>query len=156
VKRVLTRAIRLRPRLLLVGFAILAVLVLSAENAVAAPSVSASPTLLDFGKVQVGTTAVLQLTITNTGDQDLSWAGFSYNLPFGTDVSTNSTCYTVGTITAGSQCDIAVTFSPAKAGRYASPLQAQFTLASDHNSIVATVDVSGKGRGCPGGGNSCA
>lgn len=135
--------------------AMLASTLVAAVPVAAAASVSASPSVLDFGKVQVGTTNVVYLTITNTGDQDLALAGFGGNLPFGVDFPAG-TCYTVNPIQPGSSCTIAATMSPTKPGKYSSPLQAQFTLYSDHSALVATVDVTGVGRGCKGGGASCS
>jgi hypothetical protein len=134
---------------------VMASLFVTVAPVAAAASVSASPAVLDFGKVQVGTTATLYLTITNTGTEDLAWAGLSHNPPFSADVPAG-TCFTTDPIVPGETCTIAVTLSPTKPGKYASGLQAQFTLASDHNDLVATVDVTGQGRGCKGGGASCS
>lgn len=134
---------------------VMASLFVTVAPVAAAASVSANPAVLDFGKVQVGTTGVAYLTITNTGNQDLALAGFGGNLPFGVDFPAG-TCYTAEPIQPGQSCTIAATFTPLKPGRYTSGLQAQFTLSTDHNTLVATVDVTGQGRGCKGGGASCS
>ena len=127
-----------------------ATMLVAAAPVAAAASVSASPAVLDFGKVQVGTTKVVLLTITNTGDQDLFWAGLSSNPPFSVDVA-GSGCYVLDRILPGQSCTLSVTLAPTKAGRYSSPLQAQFNLYDDRSAVVATVNVSGQGRGCRGG-----
>ena len=141
---------------LIVGVAaLIAGMLGTAAPAAAVASVSASPGVLDFGKVQVGTTGIVYLTITNTGDQDLVWAGFSHNPPFNVDVP-GSECWVVDRIQPGTSCTLTVTMAPTKPGRYVSPLQAQFNLYDDRTFVAATVDVTGQGRGCKGGGASCS
>jgi hypothetical protein len=111
------------------------------------PNIAVSPTSHDFGSVVVGgSSAPLQVTISNTGSQNLvvSSMSLSDTLNFTFDASGgSSTCgTTTPTILPGSSCMVAVTFNPTSEGTF----NATLTVTSN-DPDTPSVDVTLSGMG---------
>ncbi|MDJ0923879.1 MAG: choice-of-anchor D domain-containing protein, partial [Acidimicrobiia bacterium] len=106
------------------------------QNTVPLPVISVSPTLIDFGQVDVGDTGgPVTVTVENIGTADLNVTDISTSAPFGE----TSTC---GVVAAGGSCTVDVTFAPTAAG----PAADDLTITSDAaNGPTTTVPLSGEG-----------
>jgi hypothetical protein len=89
---------------------------------------------LTFGSVTVGQTSTAQLTISNTGNAELSVTGVTYPTAF-------SGTFTSGTIAAGGSQIVTVTFAPTAAQTYTGNITVTGNQSSGTNSIA----VSGTG-----------
>jgi bacillolysin len=111
------------------------------------PHITLSTTSLDFGDMQVGTTASLQVTVGNTGNYPLTISGitFSGSAQFSHDGSPRE-------IPAGYELDVTVSFSPTAAGSAAGTLAIR---SDDPDTAESVVQISGNGVGnsSSGGGN---
>ena len=109
-----------------------------AEGTATAPEIDVTPLALDFGTVDVGSTADLDVSIANTGDADLALTGLSIS---GSDVFS-----LVGaaptSVAAGETETVTVRFAPAAAG----VANAVLTIASD-DADEGTVEVTLEGTG---------
>ncbi len=76
---------------------------------------TASPTLLDFGTVNVGNSKALTITFSNSGCTDLHVDGFAWTSRGGL-THTHTTCY--GTIKSGATCTSKFTYKPTEAGSH--------------------------------------
>lgn len=108
---------------------------------VASGAIFNAPATLDSGNVNVGTAVSTPLTISNTGNADLTIAGYTLG-------GANPGQFSVApgqcpTITAGNTCSIQVSFNPS------SPLQQQATLTFADNGLnnPHTVTLTGTGVG---------
>jgi hypothetical protein len=78
-----------------------------------APVVTLSPSSLNFGNQNVGTTSAAQnVTLTNSGNASLSISSIVAR----GDFAQTNTCPVGGNLAAGSKCAISVTFTPSVAG----------------------------------------
>ncbi len=103
------------------------------------PVVSLSPTSLNFGSQQVGTTSAAQtVTLTNTGGSTLNFSSVTIT---GTNSSdfTDATCGT--SLAAGANCTLSVTFKPTATG----PRNAFLTITDDAVDSPQKVGLSGIG-----------
>ena len=81
------------------------------------PGVSLSPTSLTFASQTVSTTSGAQtVTLTNTGNAPLNITGISLNGTNPGDFAQTNTCPTGGSLAAGANCAISVTFTPTASG----------------------------------------
>jgi hypothetical protein len=81
----------------------------------AAPNVSLSPTGLTFSQQYVGTTSAVQnLTLTNTGNAALYIVSVGFTGTNPGDFSQTNTCGSI--VAAGANCSVSVTFAPTAAG----------------------------------------
>ena len=92
------------------------------------------PAFLDLGGAPVGGTRTAVLTIANTGNATLNVTGITYPLGFAGDWSS-------GTIAAGANRQVNVTFSPTRAGVFTGTI----SVSSDATSGGNAVSVSGSG-----------
>ena len=91
---------------------------------------------LDFGTVQVGDSAFRTLTLSNTGNADLTVSSISYPAGFSGNWS--------GTIIPGGSQDVTISFSPNTAQSYSGSLSisSDMTGGSASASIIGTGDVT--------------
>jgi hypothetical protein len=115
----------------------------AAPRAVASPDLTLTPNPLDFGDQPIGaTSAGMQLTLTNLTTLTLT---FGVTV-VGNDVASEfrqgpaSTC--TGTIAAGAQCTIDVTFTPATVGSRTGT--ATVTVSSSFRAAVVTIRASAR------------
>lgn len=103
-------------------------------------AVSLSPSSLNFGKQQVGTSsAPLTVTLHNAGSVTLNIFGIAMTGTNASDFSQSNNCGSA--VTAGGNCTINVTFSPAaKGSRHAS-----LSVSDDGGASPQTVSLSGTG-----------
>ena len=92
---------------------------------------------LAFGSVQVGTSAVRALTISNSGNDTLTISSISYPAGFSGD-------WAGGAIPAGSARVVTVTFAPVSASNYGGTI----TVNGNHTAGANTIIVSGTGSAC--------
>ena len=92
---------------------------------------------LQFGNVQVGQTACITLSITNTGNAMLTYSGLSFT---GGTADVFSAAAS-GTILPGSVHLFGVFFKPVEARAYSGTLR----VDADHTSGTNTIDLSGTG-----------
>jgi len=105
-----------------------------------APVVSLSPTSLNFGNQNVGTTSTIQtITLSNLGSAALSIA----NISIPPDFSAANTCGT--SVPAGSNCMISVSFQPSAAGMRGGLL----TIKDNASGSPQSVSLSGNGAVVP-------
>ncbi len=99
--------------LLIAGCASAALVGTHAAGAATTPSITVSPTALDFGDVQLGTTGTGQtVTVTNTGTAAVKLSGsYVTSGPF----KVTQLCRGV-TLAPGASCPMTISFAPTKAG----------------------------------------
>jgi Raf kinase inhibitor-like YbhB/YbcL family protein len=99
---------------------------------------------LSFGSVAVGQSASQTLHITNRGTADLAWTGVnSSDRAF-------SASPAAGTIPAGGNRAITVTFAPTRAAAYSATITVVSDATSGENTIAASGEASGEAPGEPG------
>jgi hypothetical protein len=110
------------------------------------PKISASPSSVNFGKVNMGSASSSKLvTIRNTGMSDLNISGISIS---GTN-DFNQEANDCSVVAKGSSCTISIIFSPSSP---ASKESASLTISSDDTKKPAlNVKLSGIGEGTSGG-----
>jgi uncharacterized repeat protein (TIGR01451 family) len=109
-----------------------------------APVASLSPSSINFGNVEIGTTSGHQtLTITNTGDsgQLLTISGTSITGVNAYDFAIASNGCLLGAVSAGASCQIQLTFTPTVAGLRSATL----TVSDNAAGSPQTVGLSGTG-----------
>jgi len=111
-----------------------------------AASLSVSTTSLAFGSVNLGQSADLPLTVSNTGGTDLTVDAIMSSDPQFSPVFTGSPSGTPFTLAAGAELTIMVRFQPSAAGTH------NGTLSVSNNSGSPTVNISLSGEGAGGGG----
>jgi hypothetical protein len=110
--------------------------------AAAQPVVTLSPTSLNFGNQQVGTTSPGQnITLSNTGTGSLSITKISLTGSNAADYAQTNTCGS--SVAAGASCTISVTFTPSKIGTRA----ASVNIADNATGSPQSVSLSGSGTG---------
>ena len=104
---------------------------------VVSPTVSFSPTSLNFNSVNVGRKATLPVTITNTGSFAIQMADFAFA---GTGASAFSHTSNCGQqlIAPGGTCTAQVSFIPAVAGNYSVTMQTPDSFNGSPQSITVT------------------
>lgn len=138
----------MRRRLTLI-IALIATLTLSGVSVSSAVSGPAQfdPNPVDLGSIQAGTQTSQTVTVTNSGGTDMSVGASAFSFTgsnpgaFGT---ANDGCSGT-TVTAGTSCQVDVTFSPGSAASYSAVLN----MASDSPTSPDTVGVSGTGTPVP-------
>lgn len=103
----------------------------------AAPAASFSAAQIAFGNQTVGTTSAPQsLTLTNSGNADLSITGLQASLPFGLG---NNTCG--NTLAAKASCTVQLSFTPTGTG----PATGSLSLTSNASGSPHSVALTGSG-----------
>jgi len=98
------------------------------------PTINASEESLDFGAVSLDEEAAMELTISNTGEQDLVIESTTATAPF--------TCTYSGTIPAGENAVINITFTPTEEIEYSDNLT--FNITGEFNG-TNTLPLTGSG-----------
>jgi uncharacterized repeat protein (TIGR01451 family) len=109
-----------------------------------APVATITPSSLDFGTVEVGTTSAHRtITVTNTGDagQDLMITAETLTPANSGFAIVTEHCATAGPIAAGTSCTIELTFTPPAAGARSAAL----SLTDNAAGSPHTVSVTGTG-----------
>jgi len=106
----------------------------SGTGTVAATRIISVPASLDLGSAPAGGRQTAVLTIANTGNSPLNVTGISYPPGFSGDWSS-------GSISAGGNRQVTVTFSPTRAGAFTGTV----SVSSDATTGGNTVSVSGSG-----------
>jgi len=130
----------MRMRMFRGSCAVLLVLVTSAcgGGATTAPSSTAAIALsgtLAFGAVELGRSAQLTMTISNSGSGKLSWTAIN------TGNTQLTASPTTGTVAAGGAATVTVTYAPSTG----TSIAGNMTVASDAISGINTIPVSGRG-----------
>ena len=113
---------------------------LSGTGVVQTPSVVMSANSLAFGNQEVGATSAAQtVTLSNTGNEALSITGVALTGANPGDFAQSNNCG--ASITAGGNCTISVTFTPAASGSFT----AAVSVADNANGSPQTVTLSGMG-----------
>lgn len=98
---------------------------------------NASAMSLDFGNVNVGASASLNVTLTNAGNSSVTLSGVNTS-----NGEINATGVSAGLILSiGQSLTANITFSPLTVG----PMTASVTIASDASNSPLTIDLSGSG-----------
>jgi Abnormal spindle-like microcephaly-assoc'd, ASPM-SPD-2-Hydin len=109
-----------------------------------APVVTVSPSSLDFGGVEFGSTsAPQQVTVTNTGSAELRITGVDVSGDFAGSPQPKD-CLALARLAPGGHCTIAVTFGPTTIG----PKSGTLTLTGFGASLASgswTVSLTGRG-----------
>ena len=108
--------------------------------AAAAPIAGAAPATLTFASTTVGvTTAAQTVTLSNTGNAALALSAIASSSP--AFVVSGGSCASGGSVSAGSNCTVMLSFKPTAAGA------ASGTLTFSHNASpnISTVALSGTG-----------
>lgn len=104
------------------------------------PSANLSTTSLAFGNQAIGTTSMAQtVTLSNTGNAALSISSLALTGTNPSDFTQSNNCG--GSVAAGGNCTISVTFTPAAAGS----MSAALTLSDNAAGSPQTVTLSGTG-----------
>ena len=104
------------------------------------PAVSLTPNSLVFGSQNLGTTSAPQsVTLNNTGNGTLNVSGIAMTGANPGDFTETSTCG--GSVAAGGNCTIAVTFTPSSAGTRS----ASMTITDNAGSSPQTISLTGTG-----------
>lgn len=98
---------------------------------VLAPNISLSATVINYGRVPLGTSVNQTISLTNDGNRDLVINSLSFN-----DIQFTTTQATPFTIGANSSRSVEVRFSPSVKGSYAKQLQIN---SNDPDQPIATV-----------------
>ncbi|MGO8790036.1 MAG: beta strand repeat-containing protein [Terriglobia bacterium] len=111
-------------------------------NTVSAPALSLSSASLSFGSEPVDKSSSIQsITLTNTGNAALSITGLAATGANASDFAQTNTCG--GSVAAGAECTIGVTFTPTAAGTRSGSL----SISDNAVSSPQTVSLSGTGTG---------
>jgi hypothetical protein len=106
----------------------------------ASPGVSLSPSSLSFGNEAVGVVSPSQtITLSNTGNAALSITGLALAGANPSDFAQSNNCG--GSVAAGGNCTISVTFTPAASGSFT----ASVSVADNASGSPQTVALSGTG-----------
>ncbi len=109
------------------------------STAASAPAVTLSPTTLNFGSQNVGSSATQSITVTNSGSASLAVSSASVSGTNAGDFTLVNGC--TASVAPGSNCSIAVTFDPSAAGARTATL----SIADNASGSPQTVAVSGTG-----------
>jgi hypothetical protein len=106
----------------------------------AGPTISLSPTTINFGNLADGTTsAKVPITVTNTGSSTVTFSSIAVTGTNSANFAQTNNCGT--SLTQGNACTINVTFSPSTAGSYT----AAVTLTDNAANNPQSVGLSGTG-----------
>jgi hypothetical protein len=106
------------------------------------PAVSLSPASLTFTSQSVGTTSASQsVTLTNTGNANLTFSSFTVTGGNSGDFAETNTC--PATLTAGVDCTVTVTFTPAGVGSRS----AAVSIMDSASTSPQTIGLTGTGSG---------
>lgn len=116
---------------------------LSGTGAATTSTVSVSPTAMQFQSQTLQTTSSpMNVTVTNTGTGAVQFTGFTISGTNSGDFAlATGTCNASGSLAAGANCTIAVTFTPASAGARTATL----SVADNATGSPQTVALSGTG-----------
>ena len=103
-----------------------------------APDLTTSTSALDFGTIEVGTTATQTVTLSNPTTVDVVLDGYTLQ-GADQDAFTISTSVGGATLSGGSDRSIQVDFQPSAAGTYS----AQLVVEAEGGSLTRTIDLSG-------------
>jgi Ca2+-binding RTX toxin-like protein len=108
-----------------------------------APAISAAPTSLDLGSIDIvaGASAAQSIVVTNTGGAPLTITSAALSGANASAFVATGTACTAAPIAAGGTCSIPVTFDPSAAGAHV----ATVTIANDSATPAVTVSLSGTG-----------
>jgi len=106
----------------------------------ATPNLSFNPSSLSFGDTALGTTATKTVTVTNNSSKAITVSAFSANGDYSAAGGAASPCS--GSLTAGNQCTIAVSFSPTAAATISGGL----TISNTGSVKTIVLSLSGKGE----------
>ena len=107
------------------------------------PVVSLNSTNLIFGSQTVGTTSGAEsVTVTNDGTSPVSFASFSISGDFAVDGGT-TTCSASNPLSAGSSCDLGVTFTPTAASSRTGTLTIGSNVGTSNVSLAGTGTLAG-------------
>ncbi|MFT3734483.1 MAG: choice-of-anchor D domain-containing protein [Rhodocyclaceae bacterium] len=117
------------------------------STAAPAAHITLTQSTLTFGSVQLGSSlAASAVTVTNTGDADLSWSALTLGGSVPGDYSRSGTCALGTPVTAnGGTCTVIMTFSPTALGSRTASL----TLASNADNGSQLITLSGTGIPVP-------
>ncbi len=109
-------------------------------TATTGPTISLSPTSINFGNQADGTTSAKSaITVTNTGSATVTFTSIAITGTNSANFAQSNNCGT--SLTQGSSCTINVTFSPSTTGSYS----AAVTLADNAANNPQSVGLSGNG-----------
>jgi Abnormal spindle-like microcephaly-assoc'd, ASPM-SPD-2-Hydin/Galactose oxidase, central domain/NHL repeat len=116
---------------------------LTGIGATTTPTLTVNPTSLTFSSQTVGTpSAPLSVTVANTGTSPVQFTGFAIaGANSGDYVLGSGTCNSTGTLAAGTNCTIAVIFTPAAAGARTAAL----SIADNATESPQAVTLTGTG-----------
>jgi hypothetical protein len=108
-----------------------------------APAVTLSPTSVNFGNVNIGSTSPAQsVKLTNSGNAALSISSIAITGTNSTSFAQTNTCPSgSSTLAAGASCTISVTFTPTVSG----PLSASVSITDNAANSPQSVPLSGTG-----------
>ena len=106
---------------------------------IVAAEISVDPPALDFGELEVGSDATLDLTVSNEGTLPLTISDVVLSGPEAGDYAFDNTC---GVLEGGASCTITVTLAPTDVG----DRQATLTITSD-DTDEGTLDIALSGTG---------
>jgi hypothetical protein len=113
-------------------------------TAAAAPGVLLTPTTIAFPDTVSGvTSAAKTVTLTNSGNADLTISGVSIAGTNPSDFSQTNGC--VGTVVAGASCTLQVTFTPSSVAAFSATL----SIADNASGSPQTVALTGNGVAAP-------
>jgi len=116
---------------------------LTVNSSSSGPAVTLSPTSLSWGTIKVGTkTAPKTVTLTNTGNATLSFGSITVSGDFQLVTGTKTCGNPVGTVAAGKNCYIKVTFTPTQTGKRTGSV----TINDNAPNTPQSVPLSGTGR----------
>jgi subtilase family serine protease len=107
------------------------------------PAVTLSPTSLSWGKIKVGTTTAAKIvTLTNSGTATLTFSSITISGDFQLVTGTKTCGNPVGTVAAGKNCYIKVTFNPTQTGKRTGSV----TINDNAPNSPQSIPLSGTGR----------
>jgi len=118
--------------------------ILLQSEPLSSPEISVSSTSLDFGSVDVGDSSFTNLTITNSGSDDLIIGQLTVSGADTLDFNTRDDNCTGATLAPSRNCTVQIVFSP----RYSGSRSATLSISSnDPDTPTQTVSLSGTGTG---------
>jgi hypothetical protein len=103
----------------------------------AGPTISLSPTTINFGNLADGTTSAKSpITVTNTGSATVTFSSIAVTRTNSANFAQTNNCGT--SLTQGNACTINVTFSPSTAGSYTAAVTLTDNAANNPQSVALT------------------
>ncbi len=101
------------------------------------PTISLSPTTINFGNLADGTTSAKSpITVTNTGSSTVTFSSIAVTGTNSTNFAQSNNCGT--SLTQGNACTINVTFSPSTTGSYSAAVTLTDNAANNPQSVALT------------------